>query len=86
MVIRWSILEPSTPDGQCKYVAGIHACHDNAAAFAAAGGINQDNAGTYVRAGADILVTSWPYPGTPNGRRRSIMPVPPDNQAFYSRP
>jgi molybdenum transport protein len=33
--------------------------------IAAAGGINPDNAGAYVRAGADILVTSWPYTARP---------------------
>jgi len=27
----------------------------------AAGGIRPDNAAAYARAGADILVTSWPY-------------------------
>jgi len=33
--------------------------------IAAAGGINPDNAGAYARAGADILVTSWPYTARP---------------------
>lgn len=33
--------------------------------IAAAGGINPDNAGAYVQAGADILVTSWPYTARP---------------------
>jgi len=32
---------------------------------AAAGGINPDNAPAYVRAGADVLVTSWPYTARP---------------------
>jgi molybdenum transport protein len=33
--------------------------------IAAAGGINPDNAAAYVRAGADVLVTSWPYSARP---------------------
>jgi len=32
---------------------------------AAAGGINADNAAAYARAGADVLVTSWPYTARP---------------------
>ena len=31
----------------------------------AAGGINASNAGAYAQAGADVLVTSWPYFGAP---------------------
>jgi molybdenum transport protein len=34
--------------------------------LAAAGGINPDNAADYVRAGADVLVTSWPYTARPS--------------------
>lgn len=33
--------------------------------LAAAGGLNADNAAAYVRAGADVLVTSWPYTARP---------------------
>jgi molybdenum transport protein len=33
--------------------------------LAAAGGINPDNAAAYARAGADVLVTSWPYSARP---------------------
>src|SRR5208282_1844586 len=33
--------------------------------LAAAGGINPDNAPAFVRAGADMLVTSWPYTARP---------------------
>lgn len=33
--------------------------------LAAAGGITPDNAGDYVRAGADLLVSSWPYTAVP---------------------
>jgi len=33
--------------------------------IAAAGGITPDNAAGYARAGADVLVTSWPYTARP---------------------
>jgi len=33
--------------------------------IAAAAGINPDNVASYVRAGADIIVTSWPYTARP---------------------
>ncbi|WP_137042951.1 ModD protein [Pseudolabrys sp. FHR47] len=33
--------------------------------IAAAGGINSDNVTAYVQAGADIIVTSWPYTARP---------------------
>jgi nicotinate-nucleotide pyrophosphorylase len=33
--------------------------------IAAAGGISADHAAAFVRAGADVLVTSWPYPARP---------------------
>jgi molybdenum transport protein len=33
--------------------------------IAAAAGINPDNAADYVKAGADIIVTSWPYTARP---------------------
>jgi molybdenum transport protein len=33
--------------------------------IAAAAGINPDNVADYVRAGADIIVTSWPYTARP---------------------
>lgn len=32
----------------------------------AAGGVNAANAADYARAGADFLVTSWPYFGRPH--------------------
>jgi molybdenum transport protein len=43
--------------------------------IAAAGGINPDNAGDYARAGADILVTSWPYTARPADVAVQITPV-----------
>ncbi len=43
--------------------------------IAAAGGVNPDNAGAYVRAGADILVTSWPYTARPADVAVRIMPA-----------
>ncbi len=43
--------------------------------IAAAGGINPDNAAAYVRAGADILVTSWPYTARPADVSVQITPA-----------
>ncbi len=42
--------------------------------LAAAGGINPDNAADYVRAGADILVTSFPYTARPADVEVTIAP------------
>ncbi len=42
--------------------------------LAAAGGINPDNAAAYVRAGADVLVTSWPYTARPADVAVTISP------------
>ena len=38
----------------------------------AAGGLRADNAADYARAGADFLVTTWPYFGRPYDIKRSI--------------
>jgi molybdenum transport protein len=57
-------LEKFTP----KAVAAVASAISGLAtrpALAAAGGINPDNAADYVRAGADVLVTSWPYTARP---------------------
>ena len=43
--------------------------------IAAAGGVTPDNAGAYVRAGADILVTSWPYTARPADVAVRITPA-----------
>jgi molybdenum transport protein len=43
--------------------------------LAAAGGITPDNAGDYVRAGADVLVSSWPYTARPADIAIEITPV-----------
>lgn len=42
--------------------------------IAAAGGINPDNVTAYVRAGADIIVTSWPYTARPADVAVQIKP------------
>jgi molybdenum transport protein len=42
--------------------------------LAAAGGITPDNAADYVRAGADILVTSFPYTARPSDVHVTIVP------------
>jgi molybdenum transport protein len=44
--------------------------------IAAAGGINPDNAGAYAKAGASILVTSWPYLARPRDVQVRIVAVP----------
>jgi molybdenum transport protein len=51
--------------------------------IAAAGGINSDNAAAYARAGANVLVTSWPYLARPRDVQvritatGPIVPTPP---------
>lgn len=42
---------------------------------AAAGGISPDNAGDYVRAGARLIVTSWPYSGRPRDVAVTLQPA-----------
>ncbi len=49
--------------------------------IAAAGGINPENAAAYAEAGADILVTSWPYLARPRDvqvRITALRPTTPD--------
>ena len=43
--------------------------------LAAAGGIHPGNAAAYARAGADVLVTSWPYTARPADVAVTITPV-----------
>jgi molybdenum transport protein len=43
--------------------------------FAAAGGINSDNAAAFVAAGADVIVTSWPYTARPADVAVEIVPA-----------
>lgn len=45
--------------------------------LAAAGGITPDNAADYARAGADVLVTSWPYTARPADVAVKIAPADP---------
>jgi molybdenum transport protein len=42
---------------------------------AAAGGIHPDNAGAYAAAGADVIVTSWPYTARPSDVQVHIAPA-----------
>ncbi len=44
--------------------------------IAAAGGINPDNAAAYARAGAGILVTSWPYLARPRDVQVRFAAIP----------
>lgn len=57
-------LEKFTPDDVATLVARLPQPGARAR-LAAAGGINPDNAGAYAAAGADLLVTSWPYTARP---------------------
>ncbi|WP_407051843.1 ModD protein [Methyloraptor flagellatus] len=57
-------LEKFTP-GEVETVATAFATAGLTATIAAAGGISPENAGSYVRAGAKLLVTSWPYTARP---------------------
>jgi molybdenum transport protein len=43
--------------------------------IATAGGIKPENAGAFVRAGADVLVTSWPYTAGPADVAVEIAPT-----------
>lgn len=47
------------------HVAAMAAKTENPPLVIAAGGINPDNAAAYVRAGAGLIVTSWPYTARP---------------------
>jgi molybdenum transport protein len=55
-------LEKFTPDAVAE-VTAIARAHP--VLVAAAGGIHPDNAAAYVRAGAGLIVTSWPYTARP---------------------
>ena len=46
--------------------------------LAAAGGIHPENARAYAEAGADVLVTSWPYTARPADVTVSIAAIEPD--------
>ncbi|MBB4267167.1 ModD protein [Roseospira visakhapatnamensis] len=56
-------LEKFSPDQVAALVARLPA--GSPARVAAAGGVTPDNAAAYVRAGARVLVTSWPYTARP---------------------
>jgi molybdenum transport protein len=56
--------EKFAPDAIAEVVAAVHDLTPHPL-VAAAGGINPDSAAAYVRAGADVLVTSSPYTATP---------------------
>ena len=52
--------------------------------IAAAGGINPDNAAAYAKAGAGILVTSWPYLARPRDVQVRITAIPPPSAEIQS--
>ena len=56
--------EKFAPDAIAQVVAAVRDLTPRPL-VAAAGGINPDNAAAYARAGADVLVTSWPYTAAP---------------------
>jgi len=56
--------EKIAPEGIAQLVSAIATIAPRPL-IAAAGGISPDNAAAYVQAGADILVTSWPYTARP---------------------
>jgi molybdenum transport protein len=57
-------------------LAGILTAMPSRPVLAAAGGISPANAANYVRAGADVLVTSWPYTARPADVAVEIAPKP----------
>jgi len=57
-------LEKFTPEAVAELVARLPE-RGRRARLAAAGGIDPNNAAAYVAAGADLLVTSWPYTARP---------------------
>lgn len=67
-------LEKFTPAATADVVAAI-ASLPRRPVVAAAGGINAANAGAYARAGADVLVTSWPYAAGPRDVQVTLRPT-----------
>jgi molybdenum transport protein len=57
-------MEKFAPDAVAQVAAALHTLTPRPV-VAAAGGINPDNATAYARAGAEVLVTSWPYTARP---------------------
>ena len=60
----WSSLEKFTPEAVAELV-GCLPEPGKRARLGAAGGIDPSNAAAYVAAGADLIVTSWPYTARP---------------------
>lgn len=57
-------LEKFSPEAVARLIGRLPPAGSRAR-IAAAGGIDPDNAGAYAAAGADLLVTSWPYTARP---------------------
>jgi molybdenum transport protein len=67
-------LERFSPDDVARlaaYVAG----RTPRPRLGAAGGVHPDNAGAYARAGADLIVTSWPYTAKPRDVSVTLRPL-----------
>lgn len=72
----FDVIQPEKfePKAIAELAAGI-ASLTRRPVIAAAGGIGPDNAADYVRAGADVLVTSWPYTAKPADVAVTISPM-----------
>ena len=57
--------EKFTPDMVAELASNLCISVAPRPTVAAGGGINPDNAAAYARAGADVLVTSWPISARP---------------------
>jgi molybdenum transport protein len=66
--------EKFTPEAIAQLVAAIGSTHPRPV-IAAAGGIHPDNAAAFVRAAADVIVTSWPYTARPADVAVAIAPA-----------
>lgn len=67
-------LERFTPDDVARLVAHI-ADWPVKPRLAPAGGIHPDNAGAFAKAGADLIVTSWPYTARPRDVAVELRPL-----------
>lgn len=67
-------LEKFSPDG-VRQLAERFSGWARRPLIAVAGGVNPDNAGDYVRAGAGFIVTSWPYTARPRDVQVRIFPA-----------
>lgn len=67
-------MEKFRPDDVARAAALVKPNHPNVI-LASAGGIDPTNAGAHVAAGADLIVTSWPYTARPRDVQVSLQPT-----------